>query len=120
VDGPSFIALHELFDRIAADVWDFTDETAERIVTLGATAIGTVEEASAKSRLPAYPSEISSRASHVEALSSVLAAYDKPTRAGVDTTAELGDATTADVLTEVSRGIDKWLWMVEAHRQVAA
>ena len=24
---------------------------------------------------------------------------------------------TADVFTEVSRGIDKWLWMVEAHLQ---
>ena len=28
---------------------------------------------------------------------------------------ELGDAGTADIFTEVSRGIDKWLWFVEAH-----
>src|SRR5204863_336907 len=29
------------------------------------------------------------------------------------------NAESADVLTEVSRGIDKWLWMVEAHQQVS-
>ena len=28
---------------------------------------------------------------------------------------ELGDADTADLFTEVSRGTDKWLWFVEAH-----
>jgi len=117
VKGPSFIALHELFDQIATDVRDYTDLIAERIVTLGGTAHGTVQESVAKTRLPAYPTDISSGASHVEALSTALAAYGKHVRAGIDTTDELGDAVTADVLTEVGRGIDKWLWMVEAHRQ---
>jgi len=117
VKGPSFIALHELFDQIAADVRDYTDLIAERIVTLGGTALGTVQEAVHKTRLPAYPTDISAGANHVEALSTVLAAYGKHVRAGIDTTDELGDAITADVLTEVGRGIDKWLWMVEAHRQ---
>jgi len=28
---------------------------------------------------------------------------------------ELGDAATADILTEIVRGVDKWLWFVEAH-----
>lgn len=27
------------------------------------------------------------------------------------------DADTADLFTEISRGIDKWLWFVEAHCQ---
>jgi DNA-binding ferritin-like protein len=27
----------------------------------------------------------------------------------------LGDRQTAAVLTEVSRGIDKWIWFVESH-----
>ena len=30
---------------------------------------------------------------------------------------DLDDADTADLFTEVSRGIDKWLWFVEAHSQ---
>jgi starvation-inducible DNA-binding protein len=30
---------------------------------------------------------------------------------------QLGDLDTADLFTEVSRGVDKWLWFVEAHLQ---
>jgi starvation-inducible DNA-binding protein len=30
---------------------------------------------------------------------------------------DLEDAVTEDILTEISRGIDKWLWFVEAHQQ---
>ena len=29
------------------------------------------------------------------------------------------DAATADIFTEISRGIDKMLWFVEAHSQAA-
>jgi starvation-inducible DNA-binding protein len=117
VKGPSFIALHELFDQIATDVRNFTDEIAERIVTLGGTALGTVQNSVANTRLAAYPTDISTGSNHVEALSSALAAYAKNIRAGIDTTDELGDAITADILTGVGRATDKWLWMVEAHRQ---
>jgi starvation-inducible DNA-binding protein len=30
---------------------------------------------------------------------------------------EIGDADTADLFTEVSRGVDKLLWIAEAHLQ---
>ncbi len=29
----------------------------------------------------------------------------------------MGDKGSADICTEISRGIDKWLWFVEAHVQ---
>jgi starvation-inducible DNA-binding protein len=35
----------------------------------------------------------------------------------LDEATDLKDADTADLFTEVSRGIDKLLWMVEAHVQ---
>ena len=38
-------------------------------------------------------------------------------RAAIDNAARAGDADTADLFTEVSRGVDKLLWMVEAHLQ---
>jgi starvation-inducible DNA-binding protein len=40
-------------------------------------------------------------------------------RNAVDEASGWGDADTADVFTEVSRAVDKALWMVEAHQQPA-
>ncbi len=36
---------------------------------------------------------------------------------GIDSTAQFGDADTADIFTEISREIDKQLWFIEAHLQ---
>ena len=52
-----------------------------------------------------------------EALSRVLAKFGQSARAAIDTAAALGDADTADLFTEVSRGVDKLLWKVESHAQ---
>ena len=41
VKGPTFIALHELFDKINAAVEHHVDALAERVVQLGGTAHGT-------------------------------------------------------------------------------
>ena len=54
---------------------------------------------------------------HVEAVATVLAAFGKLARAGIEQADKLGDKDTADLFTEISRGIDKWLWFVEAHVQ---
>ena len=52
---------------------------------------------------------------HVEALSSALAAYGTSVRLAIEQTDALGDTDTADICTEISRGVDKYLWFVEAH-----
>ena len=36
-------------------------------------------------------------------------------RANIDDADEAGDASSADLFTEVSRGLDKSLWFLEAH-----
>jgi starvation-inducible DNA-binding protein len=117
VKGPSFIALHELFDDIAEEVEDLADTIAERITALGGIAEGTVQALSKKSKLAPYPMDISKGRDHVNALANALAAFGKAARAAIDKSNELGDADTADVFTEVSREIDKNLWFVEAHVQ---
>lgn len=117
VKGTSFIALHELFDQAATEVEGYTDLIAERITTLGGTALGTVRVAASKSTLSEYPLEISDGSDHVDALSNALADFGKKVREDIDNADEMGDAVTADVLTEVSRGTDKLLWFVEAHNQ---
>ena len=117
VKGPSFIALHELFDGIHAAVQGHVDNLAERITALGGTARGTAQVAAAGSALPAYPLEIQSGADHVEAVSVALAAFGKGVRAAIPEAGEAGDADTEDLFVEVSRDIDKNLWLVEAHAQ---
>ncbi len=117
VKGPQFIALHELFDGVAGEAEEFVDNVAERIVMLGGTAEGTVGTVGQRTKLAAYPLGITSGRDHVDALSSALASTGKSVRAAIDRAAELGDADTADIFTEVSRGIDKKMWFVEAHLQ---
>jgi len=117
VKGPSFIGLHKLFDDVNTDVEEYVDLLAERLVQLGGVAEGTARCAAERSSLPEYPLDIADGREHVDALSTALSVFGKSCRQGVDTCDELGDADTADLLTEISRGIDKWLWFVEAHQQ---
>jgi starvation-inducible DNA-binding protein len=117
VKGPNFISLHELFDRINKNAAENVDDLAERIVQLGGVAEGTVRKAAKRTSLAEYPSNAVDGRSHVEALSSVLAAFGKSARRATAETNDLGDADTADLFTEISCSIDKWLWFVEAHQQ---
>jgi starvation-inducible DNA-binding protein len=117
VKGPTFIALHELFDSVSEEAEEFVDTVAERIVALGGIAEGTIGAVGKRTKLPAYPVNITSGRDHVEALSTALAAVGKSVRAAIDRATELGDADTADLFTGASRDIDKKLWFVEAHLQ---
>ncbi len=117
VKGPSFIALHELFDQIHGAVDEYADLIAERIVQLGGIAEGTVGVVAQRTTLVDYPLVLTKGPEHVAALSDALAEFGRTVRIGVDEMNDLKDADSADVLTEISRGIDKWLWFVEAHQQ---
>src|SRR6266478_7735140 len=119
VKGPHFIGLHELFDKIAEEVESYVDMIAERIVQLGGVAEGTVRVAAARSRLEEYPLMIGDGSAHVEAVAKALSAFGREARVSIDEANALDDADTADLFTEVSRGIDKWLWFVEAHSQAS-
>jgi starvation-inducible DNA-binding protein len=117
VKGPSFIALHKLFDEINESVEDYVDLLAERVVQLGGIAEGTVGVVTKRTTLPDYPIGLSTGAEHVAALSDALAAFGLSARVGIEEMNELEDADSADILTEISRGTDQWLWFVEAHQQ---
>lgn len=117
VKGPSFIALHELFDQVSTEMDTHVDDIAERITSLGGTAMGTVRLAASNSSLAEYPHEISDGSAHVDALSSAMADFGKKIRANIDVTDEIGDKDTADLYTGISRSLDKLLWFVEAHNQ---
>ena len=115
VKGPSFIALHELFDKAVDEIREYSDETAERLVQLGGVAEGTVQAVNGRTSLAPYPLDISAGRDHVEAFSSALSSYGEATRRAIDAAAGAGDQATADIFTEITRGVDKLLYFVESH-----
>jgi starvation-inducible DNA-binding protein len=117
VKGPTFIALHELFDQIQARVDAFVDDIAERAVALGGAAHGTVQVVVKHSQLEAYPTELMPEKEHLEALAARISAFGKLARSAIDTADEAGDKDTADLFTSISRQLDKDLWFIEAHLQ---
>lgn len=117
VKGASFIALHELFDKVAAAARDSADDIAERATALAGTAEGTLQVLAQRSQLAAYPLDISRGRDHVARLADAIAAVGKNARAAIQESSELGDQDTADLFTAISRELDKFLWFVEAHIQ---
>ena len=119
IKGMSFSGLHELFDEAASSIEEYTDLIAERIVQLGGIAEGTARMAAGRTSLDEYPLEVTSGRFHAEAVSSALARFGAEARNTISEAEEVGDPVTADIMTEISRGVDKHLWFVEAHLQGA-
>lgn len=117
VKGPNFIALHELFDKVAEAATDFVDDLAERITALGGVAEGTPAAVNGRTTLPVYPLTIVTGNDHLKHLVKGLATFGAAVRKNIDITADLKDAGTADLFTGISRDVDKLLWFVEAHLQ---
>jgi starvation-inducible DNA-binding protein len=119
VKGPAFIALHELFDKLAEEVEEHVDTIAERVIQLGGVAYGTVQEIHRMTTLPVYPTDIFEGSAHVAALSDSYAAFGKAIREAIETADKAGDKDTSDIFTQVSRAADKALWFIEAHNQTS-
>ena len=115
IRGPSFIALHLLLDEIAGRVDEHADTMAERIVQIGGAAHGTVQAAASATSLPAYPLDMTAQDGHITALSERLFSFGYSCRKDIEEAANAGDADTADILTGVSRAIDKDLWFLRSH-----
>ena len=115
VRGPGFIAIHELFDKVSVAAEDYSDLLAERAGGLGGTANGTIQTAVKQSYLNPYPLGIADELQHLFAVSNLLAAFGGSIIEAIEKSTEIGDATTADLFTEISRGVDQQLWFVESH-----
>ena len=117
VKGPDFWQLHKLFDEVAERAEEWVDLLAERITALGGYANGTVRMAAGASTLPEFPTDITDSMDYVRAVADRLASFTNSARKAIDDTDRLGDANTADLLTEISRCADTYLYFLEAHLQ---
>jgi len=113
VVGIDFSQLHELFDRFADQTREYVDLVAERAVTIGGTARGTIQAAVEHSALPPFPVEERCEIHLLEELVGRLDTLDGDLRQAMNTSAD--EPATQDVYIEVVRGIEKQRWMLQAH-----
>ncbi len=113
--GRGFIGVHELLDDVADRLRENADLMAERAVILGGFARGTIEVAAEKADVKPYPVEESDITTHIEALKERFMAVGGKVRLGMSAADEAGDEDTADILTEVSRALDKDAWFIGAN-----
>ena len=120
VKGPNFMALRELFDKVAEEVEEYANLIADRIVQLGGKAEGTAHAVADRTSLDEYRLLSADGNGHIAALSTTLTSFGRHVRYASTQASELKDADTADIFTEIARGIDKWLWYVETSQQVGS
>lgn len=114
IKGSNFIGVHEMLDGFRTELDNFNDLMAERVTTLGGTALGTLADIEKSTQLGAYPTNIYKVMDHLHELIKRYASFTKSVREGIDAADEAGDADTTDLFTEVSRGIEKQLWFMES------
>ena len=120
VKGPNFMSLRELFDKVAKEVEEYANLIAEHIVQLGGKAEGTAHAVAGRSSLDGHRLSSADGNSHIDVLSTTLIDFGRHTRYASVQATELKDADTADIFTEIARGIDKWLWFVETSQQAGS
>jgi starvation-inducible DNA-binding protein len=113
VIGMDFAQLHALFDQFADQTREYMDLVAERAVTIGGTARGTIQAAVEGSVLAPFPIEDRDEMRLVTELVSRVDALTAELRKAMENSAD--EAATQDVYIEVVRGIEKQRWMLQAH-----
>lgn len=112
VTGREFLQLHAQLDQIVGDARTWSDDVAERAVTLGFPVDGR-PDAVATSGLPSTPDGFVDGDKALRATEQQLIAVVATARDGL---AELGeiDPVTQDLVIGILHGLEKHLWMVQA------
>lgn len=114
IKGPQFAALHPLFETFAVSLANHNDAVAERAVTLGGQASGTVRHAAAHSGLPEYPQQAVRDLEHVRLLAERIEAYLGGLRESRKLAEGKGDTDSVDLLTGIVTEFEKHAWFLRA------
>jgi starvation-inducible DNA-binding protein len=115
VKGREYSQWHALFDTIITELDIYADLLAERIATLGGVVRGTVRVVALQSTLVEYPEDLVAGDAHVRALAERIAPYATALRADLTHAADVEDAVTAALYTDIVRGVEKRLWGLDAY-----
>lgn len=113
VEGPQFAALHAMFMEQYTEMWNATDEIAERIRALGAYAPDSVAAILKRAALqetgqtPDWKAMLTMLANDNEAITGTL----KPL---LEAAQEAGDEVTADIMIKRLTVHEKNAWMLRA------
>jgi len=114
IKGPQFAALHPLFETFAVGLAEHNDAVAERAVTLGARAYGTVRHVAKASKLAEYPQDTTRDLEHVKLLADRIETYLDGVRASRTVGETVGDTDTVDLLTGIITAFEKHAWFLRA------
>ena len=114
VRGPTFIAVHQLFDRVAGEAETYSDLIAERAAGLGRVFEGAAQVAGERSFLIPYLLEVADESEYIFALAATLAAFGQSACDAIGQSETIGDADTADLFTEILRRVGLQLRLVES------
>jgi starvation-inducible DNA-binding protein len=117
VKGMQVRRLRTLCDKLAEEFEEYIDLIAERATALGGTGLSTMWMAAEASRLPEYPRDTVDGRQRVAALTARFASFAKTFPAAIEAATGFAHVDTSDLFTEVSRGLDRQLWFLEAHLQ---
>jgi len=115
VKGREVSQLHILFGIIVTELDTYADLLAERIAVLGGVVQGTVRVAALQSALLEYPEDLVAGVAHVRALAARVAPYATALRADITHAADVEDAVTAALYTDIAYGVEKRLWSLDAY-----
>ncbi|HEX6274969.1 MAG TPA: DNA starvation/stationary phase protection protein Dps [Polyangiaceae bacterium] len=114
IKGPNFAALHPLFETFAVGLAGFNDEMAERAVTLGGRAYGTVRHVAKSSKLSDYPQDTTRDLEHVKLLAERFEKFLEGVRESRAAADALDDADTVDLYTRLVAEFEKHAWFLRA------
>jgi starvation-inducible DNA-binding protein len=113
ITGPGFRSLHLHLDELVADWRELADVVAERAVALGFPADGRAPAVTEQSELePVEPGQMNVPTA-TRVLAARVATVDERSRERMERLGEI-DLTSQDVLVEVTRTLEKQLWMIRS------
>lgn len=111
--GARFRSIHLHLDEIVDIARAGSDEVAERLATLGVPADGRAKTVAEKSRLEPAPSGFQDVEDTITYVADRMASTIFGLRKAIETAGEICPITE-DLLIEISGGLEKQLWMLQA------
>lgn len=116
VVGREFRSFHGYMDELGAELATLIDETAERMLAVGALPHGQVDYVAKHSEVKPLPGEFVQKADLVGALGDRIAEVVKRIRTRIAVLDDL-DPVSADLLISAAAGLEKTLWMLQAENK---